>query len=282
MQLKSVLNTGVMTIAACVIAYPATAQPIPPRSAEACIQRTAEALVVSAANIEVTGAGPVDALKGTRTLFLRDRTTGQTAECLVNTIDHTVLSVRITSTRPPVTPPPQPGPGGTPAASVNACIQRTAEALVVPVSNIEVTSAGPLDALKGTRTLFLRDRTTGQTAECLVNTIDHTVLSVRITSTRPPVTPPPSTGRPVPPSYQPARSCQAVIGGRIRSDFTGVQQVSFATDTTRAFFISNAEEKIRGEGQFAQRSGSWNRFRYDCVVNIRTGRVGRTNYSLIR
>jgi len=275
MQFRPIFNIGVITVASFAIAYPTTAQPIPSFASSACIQRTAEEMVVATRDIQITGAGPVNAENGVRTLFMRNTVTGQTAECRVNTIDGFVLGVTLTSqpNRPPQT---------VPQASINACIQRTAEEMVVQARNIEMQSAGPANSL-GERTLFMRDRTTGQTAECRVNTMNNTVLSVRLTSqpNRPP-SPPPSQGRPLSPNAPIARDCQAAVGNQVRRSFSGVQKLNFLSDTTRAYFISNAQEGVRGEGQFYQRSGSWHRFNYNCTVNIRSGRVEQSTFNLIR
>lgn len=111
-QLKTVLSSSVITLATLALAYPAAAQPIPPKASNACIQRTAEEMVVATRDIVVTGAGPIDAENGVRTLTLRNRVTGQTANCRVNTIDGTVLSVTLTgggSTPPPSVSPPTEG-----------------------------------------------------------------------------------------------------------------------------------------------------------------------------
>lgn len=270
-QLKAVLSTGVVAVAAWAIAAPVNAQPIPSNASSACIQRTAEAMVVATRDIQVTGAGPVDALKGTRTLFMRNNVTGQTAECDVNTIDGFVLDVRLSSqpNRPPQT---------VPQASIDACIQQTAEAMVVAARNIEMQSAGPANGL-GERTLFMRDRTTGQTASCLVNTTNHRVISVQLTSQP---NRPPSQGRPVSPNDPLARNCHTAIGNQIRRSFGGVQKVTFLSDTTRAYVVSNTQQGIRGEGQFTQASGSWNRFNYNCTVNTRNGQVERSTFNLMR
>lgn len=280
MFFRSALTTGAMTIATMAIVSPATAQPIPAIAQNACIQRTAEEMVVASRDIEVTGGGPVDALKGTQTLFMRNRVTGQTAECRVNTIDGFVLSVQLTSqpNRPPQVVPPTPPQAVSPGL-INACIQRTAEEMVVATRDIEFVQADAPNP-NGTRTLFMRNRVTRSTANCLVNPATNTVISVTVTPPPQPV--PPSQGRPVPPNDPTARSCHATIGRKIRNAFGGVQKVTFFSDTTRAFFISNAQEEIRGEGQFAQQSGNWNRFSYNCVVNTRNGQIERSSYNLLR
>lgn len=174
MKLNSTLAAGIVTTVTIAIAPPVLAQPIPPIASNACIKHTAEAMVVAAKNIQVTGAGPVDALKGTRTLSMRNTVTGQTAQCKVNTIDGHVLSVTVANqpNRPPQT---------VPQASINACTQRTAEAMVVATRDIQMTGAGPANGL-GEQTLFMRNTVTNQTAECRVNTKSNTVLSVRLTS----------------------------------------------------------------------------------------------------
>lgn len=299
MKFKTVLGTSVMTLAAIAIAYPATAQPIPPASVNACTQRVAEAMVVATRDIELTGGGPVDALKGTQTLFFRNRVTGQTAECKVNHIDAYVLSVTVSpQVRPPQpTPPIAPVPPiapippnpPVPAASINACIQRTAEDMVVAGRDIEFVSAGPMEGNTGIRTLSMRNRVTGQTAKCRVNTRTNTVISVTTSPQPRPPQPQPvppgnssTSGLPVPPNDPTARKCQDVVANKIRGSFGGVQTLSFLPETTRRYFVSNAAESIRGEGQFSQRSKMFHRFNYNCNVNIRNGQVTGTTYTIIR
>jgi hypothetical protein len=108
MHLKTVFGNGAMAVATLILAYPAVAQPVPAKASNACIQRTAEEMVVATRDITVTGAGPVDPENGVRTLFMRNKVNGQTANCRVNTIDGTVLSVNVsgTGTTPPTTPAP--------------------------------------------------------------------------------------------------------------------------------------------------------------------------------
>ncbi|MDX2240403.1 MAG: hypothetical protein NW224_06960 [Leptolyngbyaceae cyanobacterium bins.302] len=272
MQLKTFLGTGVVSAAIATIAHPVAAQPIPAIAANACTQRTAEEMVVATRDIEITGAGPVDAAKGTRTLFMRNRVTGQTADCRVNTIDGFVLGVTLTSQQPR---PPQ----TVPQSLINACIQRTAEEMVVAARDIEFVQADAPNP-NGTRTLFLRNRVTRQTANCLVNPATNTVISVTVTPAPRPT--PPSQGQPVSPNDPVVRSCQATIGRQIRASFSDVQTVTFLSDTTRRFFISNAQEGIRGEGQFAQRSRMTHRFSYNCVVNIRNGTIQNATFSILR
>jgi len=278
MQYKTLFSAGVITAVAVAIAPPISAQPIPPVASNACLQRTAEAMVVPVRELQITDAGRIDASTGVRTLFIRNTVTGQTAECTVNTIDGYVLSVRLTSQPPrPPQPPTQP-PQTVPQASINACIQRTAEEMVVRSAEIQMSSAGPANGL-GERTLFMRNTVTGQTAECRVNTTTNTVLSVRLTSqpTQPPTTP----GRPVSPNDPSVRACQSTVANRIKRDFAGVQQVTFSTNTTQKFFISNAVNGIRGMGQFIQRGTGFN-FDYNCQINIRNGVVKQATYRVLR
>ncbi|MBF2027175.1 MAG: hypothetical protein IGS48_10470 [Oscillatoriales cyanobacterium C42_A2020_001] len=142
---------------------------------------------------------------------MRNRVTGQTANCRVNTIDGTVLSVTLTSqTRPPQQTPPM-------NALINACIQRTAEEMVVATRDIEFVSAGPVSAESGARTLTMRNRATGQIAECRVSTIDGTVLSVTITGRG--STPPPSGSTPTSGNFSGrGQASGAVFGGGRQAD----------------------------------------------------------------
>ena len=282
MKFKTVLGTSVMTLAAIAIACPAMGQTVPTGSVNACTQRVAEDMVVQTRDIEFVSAGPIEATTGVRTLTMRNRTTGQTSLCKVNTIDSKVLSVTTSpGGRPPqVTPPAAP----LPEASKRACLQRTAEEMVVQARDIDVVNAGPIDAESGVRTVFLRNRVTGQTAECRVNTFTATVISVTTSpQPRPPQTSPPSgSGRPVPPNDPTARRCQDVVANKIRRSFSEVKSLNFLPETTRRYFVSNAVESIRGEGNFSQRTFMSHRFNYNCNVNIRNGQVIGTTYTILR
>lgn len=89
------------------------------------------------------------------------------------------------------------------------------------------------------------------------------------------------TGKPVPITYAPARSCLAAVGSKIRQGYAGVEKLNFSSDTTRSYFISNAEQGIRGQGQFYQSRGTWYRFGYDCKVNTRSGQVVSATYNVL-
>lgn len=97
MQFKTVLNSGAIAAIALMVAYPLVAEAIPQRSRTACIRSTAEEMGVSTSNIRITDVGPVSAESGAVTVKMQDRTTGQTADCRVNTVDNTVLSVTPTT-----------------------------------------------------------------------------------------------------------------------------------------------------------------------------------------
>jgi hypothetical protein len=86
--------------------------------------------------------------------------------------------------------------------------------------------------------------------------------------------------KPVPANYPTAVQCQAAITRKVKSAYAGIDTVTYDTSTTTAYFISNAEEGIRGKGQFRQ-TNNWKSFNYDCKVNIRTGTVTTATYSLI-
>jgi hypothetical protein len=150
-----------------------------------------------------------------------------------------------------------------------------------------MTSSGAVDAESSVRTLYMRNRSTGQTAECRVSNTTYEVVAVTLTqaaspSPQPAPVPSPapgnsSSGRPVAPTDPSATLCMAAMGTRIRGDFANVEKLNYLTDTTQSYFISNAEEGIRGEGQFYQ-SSDWHRFSYDCTVNIRNGTVTSISY----
>jgi hypothetical protein len=93
MYLKPVLGTGAIAAIALLAPYAATAQSVPSAARDACIQRTAEEMGVATRDVSVTKTGSVSAESGAVTLSLRNNKTSQTAECRVNTIDNTVLSV---------------------------------------------------------------------------------------------------------------------------------------------------------------------------------------------
>jgi hypothetical protein len=95
MPMQTMLRNGAMTLASLLIAYPAVAQSVPSSARSACVQRTAEEMGVATRDLSMIEAGPVSAESGARTLVFRNSNTGQTAQCRVNTIDNTVLSVTL-------------------------------------------------------------------------------------------------------------------------------------------------------------------------------------------
>ncbi|UBF26223.1 hypothetical protein K9N68_32740 [Kovacikia minuta CCNUW1] len=95
MNLKSVVGTGTIAAVSFLIVSPAIAQSVSSGTRSACVQRTAEEMGVATRDLSMIEAGPVSAESGARTLVFRNSNTGQTAQCRVNTIDNTVLSVTL-------------------------------------------------------------------------------------------------------------------------------------------------------------------------------------------
>lgn len=273
MKIPSGLGISVVTLALVGLAAPLQAQPIKPGNAAACTQRTAEEFVVATRDIEVVSAGPIEAESGNRTLFMRNRRTGQTAECRVTTFDNYVSSVRITSGQPGNPNPP------VSTANANACIQRTAEEFVIATRDVEITGSRPIDGA-GNRTILMRNRINGGQAECQINVASSRVISVRITSQPGNPVPPPNRppGNSVSPNQPSVRACHGEINRQINRAFGGVGKIIFSTDDIRTFFITNAKEGVRGTGQFRQ-GPTWFPFDYNCTVNIRNGRVTQANFT---
>ena len=140
----------------------------PPSQESACIQSTAEAMVVRADDIAVVATGPVDPENGVRVLSMQNIVTGSTADCFYNEIDQQVTRVELTDS----------------SSSPNqeaACIQRTAEEMLARAADIEVVATGPVDPENGVRVLSMRNTATGNTANCFYNEIDQQVTRVELT-----------------------------------------------------------------------------------------------------
>lgn len=174
MQFKTVLSSGAIAAIALIVSYPLSAQAIPQRSRSACIRSTAAAMGAGILDVAITSVGRVSAESGAVTVMMQNKKTGQTAECRVNTIDNTVLSVTPTSQN-------KPGKPGNLTAYQSVCRQRVAEEMGVPVRNVSFVRAGSISAESGAGTLFFKDNQSQQGAECRVSTIDGTVLSVNLT-----------------------------------------------------------------------------------------------------
>lgn len=95
MNLKFVVGTGTIAAISLLTISPAIAQSVSSSARNACIQRTAEEMTVATRDVSVVSAGPISAESGAVTLFMKNSRTGQTAECRINTIDNTVLSVTL-------------------------------------------------------------------------------------------------------------------------------------------------------------------------------------------
>jgi molybdenum cofactor biosynthesis enzyme MoaA len=134
----------------------------------ACIQRTAEEMLARAADIEVVAIGPVDPENGVRVLSMRNTVTGNTADCFYNEIDGQVTRVELTGDSPALSPE-------------DACIQRTAEEMVVRTADIMIVATGPVDPENGVRVLSMRNTVTGNTADCFYNEVDQQVTRVELT-----------------------------------------------------------------------------------------------------
>lgn len=174
MQFKTVLSSGAIAAIALVVGYPFSAEAIPQRSRSACIRSTAAAMGAGILDVAITSVGRVSAESGAVTVMMQNKKTGQTAECRVNTIDNTVLSVTPNS-------PSKPGKPGNLSSYQAACRQRVAEEMGVPVRSVSFVRAGSVSAESGAGTLFFKDNQSQQGAECRVSTIDGTILSVNLT-----------------------------------------------------------------------------------------------------
>jgi len=111
MKLRSALGNGAMTLVMVMLSHAAIAQPISTNARNDCTVRTAEEMVVPTREITITGAGPRAEGDGSRTVFMRNTRTGQTAECRI-TYDGRVLSVTLTgggNTTPPANATPTEG-----------------------------------------------------------------------------------------------------------------------------------------------------------------------------
>ncbi|ABB56454.1 hypothetical protein [Synechococcus elongatus] len=68
------------------------------------------------------------------------------------------------------------------------------------------------------------------------------------------------------------RRCQSALAERIG------QRIQVQTDTLSSYFISNAEQGIRGRGNLDS-SGNFRPFQFDCQLNTRDGRVVSLEYN---
>ncbi|HEY9824187.1 MAG TPA: hypothetical protein V6D19_01980 [Stenomitos sp.] len=96
MRFKTVFGGTIIAAIALIVASPFVASAIPRKSKKACIQRTAEEMLVPVRDVRIVNVGPMSAESGAVTLEMKNRKTKQTAQCRVNTLDNTVLSVQLT------------------------------------------------------------------------------------------------------------------------------------------------------------------------------------------
>lgn len=85
---------------------------------------------------------------------------------------------------------------------------------------------------------------------------------------------------PVPYDDPSLQACQATLKPRVERDYANVDRVQWLTDTTTESFVSNAETRYQGRGQFRQTDG-WHTLSYNCVFNNRTGSVSSLTYRVI-
>ncbi|MBJ3777288.1 hypothetical protein [Acuticoccus mangrovi] len=70
------------------------------------------------------------------------------------------------------------------------------------------------------------------------------------------------------------RACEPVVTRAVRDELGARQRVQFFADSTRLEFVSNAENKVRGRGQYETRRG-FSEFSYVCTYNHRTGETSK-------
>jgi hypothetical protein len=71
-----------------------------------------------------------------------------------------------------------------------------------------------------------------------------------------------------------ADACEDVVGKSVEK-MRGklARRVQFMSDQREAWQASNAETGVKGAGQYQGPDGTFTPFTYDCVFNIRTGKV---------
>jgi hypothetical protein len=71
-----------------------------------------------------------------------------------------------------------------------------------------------------------------------------------------------------------ADACEAAVGTSVKK-MRGklAQRVQFMSDKRAARQASNAETGVKGAGQYQGPDGTFTPFTYDCIFNIRTGKV---------
>uniref|UniRef100_B8HZH6 Uncharacterized protein n=1 Tax=Cyanothece sp. (strain PCC 7425 / ATCC 29141) TaxID=395961 RepID=B8HZH6_CYAP4 len=97
MKIKTVFRNSAIAAIFLIVSHPLIAKAIPQSSRTACIRSTAEEMGVGVFDVAIASVGPVSAESGAVTVNMQNKKTGQTAECRVNTIDNTVLSVKLTN-----------------------------------------------------------------------------------------------------------------------------------------------------------------------------------------
>jgi len=70
--------------------------------------------------------------------------------------------------------------------------------------------------------------------------------------------------------------CHEELRARVAADRKGRLSVVF--DTSETYYISNAEEGVRGRGAVKDKAHDRDPIRYQCTVNIRRGRVAKAGY----
>jgi len=71
-----------------------------------------------------------------------------------------------------------------------------------------------------------------------------------------------------------ADACEAAVGTSVKK-MRGklAQRVQFMSDKRAARQASNAETSVKSAGQYQGPDGTFTPFTYDCIFNIRTGKV---------
>lgn len=74
------------------------------------------------------------------------------------------------------------------------------------------------------------------------------------------------------------QACQNAVRNDVKRDYQESESISFST--ARESELPNSQNRLFGDGEFRQRNGAYRKFSYECIYNMRDGRVANSNFKI--
>jgi hypothetical protein len=73
-------------------------------------------------------------------------------------------------------------------------------------------------------------------------------------------------------------ACESAVTERVQNEVRGADHIRFAPETEQQWQVSKAETGVRGRGQYSDAGGKSRDFAFECIYDVRKGRVISSRY----